>query len=925
MATNLNYNVNVNSTAGVQALNNLQNKVDGVNRAFDGLRSAIAGIAITQVLSNIIRFADGIKDISDATGVATTEILGFQRAVTLFGGSAEAADKGLLRLVGNIGEAADGSASLQGAFAKVGVTLNDLATLSERDILIKVIQGLEGIDDKSTQAALKTQLLGKEFRAISTSGLSDAFAKNTAESQKYAQAIERAAQLQENLDRSLETVKLTLLELISPAMDFINALNPQRLAEIVEGFTRLAAAMTVLYGFGRIVAIVEALAVGLSGAAGAAALFGINILKNFTLIGKVLTGVGALVLGFKTLFPDAAKSITESFGKAVDAAKDFFGIEKPKFLDQAEVDRENKLLAQRSEELKKNGEIVRQVKDPFDQLRKSLGSVAEEYARMNKLSIEQINLQSSLIGKSREEAEVSKAKADLLRKEAEEIEKLNDKRSKLSKEQVDGGLGKVIDEQIAKIKEQTKVDLEGTESAIRNSQLRIRAFDLEKFARQSQIDVEKQIRDIQFEMATSTMSEMEKKAANIRRDAWERANAEIKAQEAARGTLMVEEEKQKYYDEALRKTDDLIQANEELYNKSREFSTGWKNAFRDYIDNATNAARRAEQIFRKTTQGMEDLIVGFVKTGKFEWKNFVSMMLEELLRAQIQQIFAQMLGGMKDTIGGGGGGIMGAIGGLFGGGGGGSSGGGGGGIMDAIGGLFGGGGGGLGASQNNPMYVVDVGGGGGMGGGFGGFNSGTEGEGGGMFGSIGRTLSGVWDGIKSTAGKVWDGIKSVGGSVIDTISSVAGGAWEGIKKVGGAVWDGIKSVGGSVASGIGSVVSGISSVFGGGGGGGGGSFLGDIASGIGDFFGGFFANGGNPGIGKPILVGERGPELMIPRNASTIVPNSALGGSSQTQITYNIQAVDASSFRSMVARDPEFIYNVTEQGRKGLPNAGRRR
>jgi len=114
----------------------------------------------------------------------------------------------------------------------------------------------------------------------------------------------------------------------------------------------------------------------------------------------------------------------------------------------------------------------------------------------------------------------------------------------------------------------------------------------------------------------------------------------------------------------------------------------------------------------------------------------------------------------------------------------------------------------------------------------------------------------------------------------------------------------------------------LSGLFGGGGGGGGG-FLGGIFGGIGKIFG--FANGGNPGIGKPILVGERGPELMIPRNASTIVPNEALGGSNQTVVTYNIQAVDASSFRSMVARDPEFIYSVTEQGRKGLPNAGRRR
>lgn len=37
-------------------------------------------------------------------------------------------------------------------------------------------------------------------------------------------------------------------------------------------------------------------------------------------------------------------------------------------------------------------------------------------------------------------------------------------------------------------------------------------------------------------------------------------------------------------------------------------------------------------------------------------------------------------------------------------------------------------------------------------------------------------------------------------------------------------------------------------------------------------------------------------------------------------VNYNIQAVDASSFRALVARDPEFIYNITEQGRRNTPS-----
>jgi hypothetical protein len=43
-----------------------------------------------------------------------------------------------------------------------------------------------------------------------------------------------------------------------------------------------------------------------------------------------------------------------------------------------------------------------------------------------------------------------------------------------------------------------------------------------------------------------------------------------------------------------------------------------------------------------------------------------------------------------------------------------------------------------------------------------------------------------------------------------------------------------------------------------------------------------------------------------------------------TAVTYSIQAVDASSFRSLVARDPEFIHNVSEQGRRSMPIRSRR-
>ena len=53
-----------------------------------------------------------------------------------------------------------------------------------------------------------------------------------------------------------------------------------------------------------------------------------------------------------------------------------------------------------------------------------------------------------------------------------------------------------------------------------------------------------------------------------------------------------------------------------------------------------------------------------------------------------------------------------------------------------------------------------------------------------------------------------------------------------------------------------------------------------------------FANGGRPPVGRPSIVGERGPELFVPDRAGTIIPNHAMGGS--TNIVVNVDASGSS-------------------------------
>ena len=67
-----------------------------------------------------------------------------------------------------------------------------------------------------------------------------------------------------------------------------------------------------------------------------------------------------------------------------------------------------------------------------------------------------------------------------------------------------------------------------------------------------------------------------------------------------------------------------------------------------------------------------------------------------------------------------------------------------------------------------------------------------------------------------------------------------------------------------------------------------------LAKGIGTFLSGMRAEGGPVNAGGAYMVGEKGPELFVPRSSGSIVPNGAMGSSGGStggvNVTYNIAA-----------------------------------
>ena len=79
------------------------------------------------------------------------------------------------------------------------------------------------------------------------------------------------------------------------------------------------------------------------------------------------------------------------------------------------------------------------------------------------------------------------------------------------------------------------------------------------------------------------------------------------------------------------------------------------------------------------------------------------------------------------------------------------------------------------------------------------------------------------------------------------------------------------------------------------------------------------ADGGPVSSGGAYMVGERGPELFVPRSAGAIVPNHSMAMGGTTNITnYNIQAIDTKSFEDRILGSSKAIWAANAYGAKNL-------
>lgn len=727
MATTVdNYKVKV-SVEGSQSLNNLKQDMEGLSQiggplsgTINGIISKLgplgvaAGVAATAFAAlggRALNLAGELSDIAGATGIAAGTLMNFRQSVVEAGGKAEDFAQIAAKLNQSVQEANSGNEKFQKSFRDLGVFVTDAngKLRPTGDILQDIISKFRSGELSSSQYAAAIDILGKNINKLELAKL-QAVADPIKDEQirqldKYNEAIDR---LTENINNGLIKSFGQLAIAINNAFENIGGRGAAELERQANERGQTYRSPDTFIG-----RIGEAIR-------------GEDIVAIPSRLREMTEKEKAAYKERQAAAAEHANEMRRQLARAqsgAPAGAGGFGA-TPESVLNARAASEKKINESRIEQNRQTNLAINSERLASILLFSDQQTAIEQRAEA---AVKEIKINT--------QAEISKARLDIFANEklseAEKQKEFAAKEKELKlKEAADIARSRV------QISEQLTRERERIQDIITQSKARV--------------DEEAKVNDVlaqrnRFSIENATATDRERQRAQQLFDLEEERLKVLRQIALIKDIppterLAREQEINAIFATRRQLTVDQQAADRDL---QRNFNAGFEKAFKQYVEDAEDNFALAGRLFRNFTQGMEDAFVDFAKTGKFEFKNFLASILEQILRSQIQQNIARLFGG-----GGGGG----------------------------------------------------------------------------------------------------------GGVILPFLKNILG-----------------------------------------------------------------FANGGIIPTNAPVIVGERGPELLMGAAGRQVIPNGQFGGT----VVYNINAVDAASFKALVARDPAFIYAVTEQGRATLPRTRR--
>lgn len=577
-----------------------------VGLTFDKLRNQVQGA---------IDSAAGLKDLAERTGGTVEKLSGLAGIAKLSGTETDTLAAGIQKLAKAMTEAETGSKMQTSAFAALGISTKDLKGLRPDEVFEKIARRQAEYADGAGKVAVMQALLGKSganlipvMNDLAEAG--DLQVKVTAEQAEMADTYEKN---QKRLAAAHgQIAKIVAMELLPVQSAFVQAMLDSATAN--DGMKRTAQQLAQdgsIYRWARDAA--EAIGVLISAADYGARAFQAAgktigyIAADATLQLEAMANGLALIKGDRSLSDFLAE--TKRISDQRVALKDAFGGDLADLFGKADF----------SDRLKKR-------LDEMEAARKTLQASPARPAM-------QFNPNEGADTRSPGEKFVEQLQRQVL--------------------QLERGKGEMLRLEAA----QKGVSAAAAPYILRLEEIETRQGNIRRLVEQAARDEEQRSKVSSFvdagnDAAKALIQQTETigMTAREQRRLTELRKIDEAVQRASVGATIETRQELERIAEVMR--NNVSRALDEMDAKERAWSTGADKALRDYAENASDAAKNAENMVTGALQRTEDALVNFAKTGKLSFSDLFAFMAEEYIRQQLRMAAASMTGGGFNLFGG---------------------------------------------------------------------------------------------------------------------------------------------------------------------------------------------------------------------------------------------------------------------------------
>ena len=191
---------------------------EAVGELKEGVMKLIEITAFVELTKQAFEFSNQIVETAKANDVAVASVLELSRALEENGGRADETGRIYSGFTQKIESAAQGNGKAQESFARLGVTMKDLANLSEQDLFEKTISGLAKMKDSAERNGLAFMTLGKGIKGVDIRGLAETLEEGRGKMDKFAESISMAHELSLKLDAAAKDFTLNFTASVIPAL-----------------------------------------------------------------------------------------------------------------------------------------------------------------------------------------------------------------------------------------------------------------------------------------------------------------------------------------------------------------------------------------------------------------------------------------------------------------------------------------------------------------------------------------------------------------------------------------------------------------------------------------------------------------------------------------------------------------------------------